>query len=195
MLFRSFIGNSLEIIESIDILQAKGPQDSTDLTIELGAEMLLLAKKVNSLEEGRKKIAKSLSDGSAFNKFVEMIAAQGGDTSFIKNTSKFTRAAKKIVINADKKGFIGSMDCESLGIASCMLGGGRNNLADIIDMSVGIEMHKKVGDQVDINEPILTIYANEKGVEEAITKAKNAVHIKNTMVNKPILCLDRISTL
>lgn len=190
-----FIGNSLEIIESIDILQAKGPQDSTDLTIELGAEMLLLAKKVNSLEEGRKKIAKSLNDGSAFNKFVEMIAAQGGDVSFINNPCKFTQATKKIVINADKKGFIGSMDCESLGVASCMLGGGRNNLADIIDMSVGIEMHKKVGDQVDINEPILTIYANEKGVEEAITKAKNAVHIQNTMVNKPILCFDRISTL
>lgn len=191
----SMIGNSLEIIESIDILKNQGPKDSTYLTIELGAEMLLLGHLVKSLEEGRKKITESLNNGSAFNKFIQMVKAQGGDISYIENPTKFSQSHKKIVLTAKENGFISRMDCESIGIASSLLGGGKFKLTDSIDPAVGIEIHAKIGDKIEKDQPIFTMHVNSKGIEEATIKLTDALSITQNLISKPTICLERISTL
>ncbi len=191
----SMIGNSLEIIESINILKNQGPKDSTYLTIELGAEMLLLGNLVKSLEEGRKKITDSLNNGSAFNKFIQMVKAQGGDISYIENPTKFTQSHQKIVLMAKENGFISRMNCEDIGIASSLLGSGKFKLTDSIDPAVGIEIHAKIGDKVQKDQPIFTMHVNSKGIEEATIKLTNAFSITQNLISKPVICLERISTL
>jgi len=191
----SMIGNSLEIIESIDILKNQGPKDSTELTIELGAEMLLLGHLVKSLEEGRKKITESLNNGSAFNKFLQMVKAQGGDLSYIENPNKFAQSHKKIVLTAKENGFISRMNCEDIGTASSLLGGGKFKLTDKIDPAVGIEIHAKIGDKVQKDQPIFTMHVNNKGIDEATIKLTNSLSITQNLISKPVICLEKISTL
>lgn len=187
------LGNALEIIESIEILQGKGPKDSVELTVELGAEMLRLGNKANSLEEGRLLVRQSLSSGRAFNKFVEMCEAQGGDVRFIHEPQRLLRARKTIAIEANKAGYIEKLDCLAFGMALGVLGGGRCQLTDVINPGVGIKMHAKVGDFIEKNEPICTVYADDKGIEEAKGRITSAINIVEIPIMKPAICHERIT--
>ena len=190
----TMIGNSLEIIESIDILHNKGPKDSVELTVELGAEMLLLGNKCDSLEAGRILVRESLASGRAFSKFVEMVEAQGGDISYILEPSRFKSAPRKIIIEAPRDGYISSIDSRTFGLAAGLLGGSRMALGDEINFSVGIEIFAKIGDYVAKGQPICIIHAEEKGIEEAELRIKNAIQLVSHPVTKPVLCKERIST-
>ncbi|MCA9508647.1 MAG: thymidine phosphorylase [Myxococcales bacterium] len=188
------IGNSLEIIESIDILHGRGPKDSQELTVELGAEMLLLAKKASSLEEGRKLVEQSLSSGRALDKFIEMVKAQGGDTKYIIEPKNFRPAQQKIVIKSKNAGYICEIDSRFVGLAAGLLGGGRTKLTDEINPSVGIEMHVKIGDHVDKDQVLCTLHADQKGIEEATLRLESAISIVPQSVTAPLLCQERLST-
>lgn len=188
------IGNSLEIVESINILKGKGPSDSQELTVELGSEMLLLAKKVDSLIEGRVMMMDVLKSGKAFDKFVEMVKAQGGDTKYILEPEMFQKASSQIVLSAKSAGYIFSLDSRSIGVACGLLGGGRAQLSDEINPRVGVQMHVKIGDKVAKNQPLCTVHADSKGVQEACLRIESAINIVPHSVNKPVLCKDRIST-
>ncbi len=190
----TMIGHALEVIETIEILKGRGPADSVELTIELGAEMLLLAKKASSLEQGRALVKDSLCSGRAFNKFIEMVKAQGGDINYIMDPSLFRSAEQKIVIEAKSAGNIFAVDSRSIGVAVGLLGGGRAKLSDEINPSVGLEMHVKIGDRVAKGQPLCTIHADQKGVLEASLRIESAITIVSQSVNKPILCKERIST-
>lgn len=190
----TMIGNSLEILESIDILRGCGPDDSTHLTIELGAEMLLLADRVNNLEEGRQAIKDSIESGKAFEKFVQMVRAQGGDESYLFEPQKLIIAPRHFIIKAQQTGFVELIDCRSLGLALGILGGGRCKLSDKIDHGVGIEMYLKIGDRVEVNQPICKVYANDKGLEQAIHKIETAIKITEQQVIKQPLFRNRITT-
>lgn len=190
----NMIGNALEIIESIDILQGRGPSDSVALTIELGAEMLLLGNRAQTLEEGRAKVKEAITSGRAFDKFVQMVRAQGGDESVVHDPKKFPMPKQKIVIESKNNGYIGSMDNHIIGVAIGILGGGRCQLTDEINHSVGIEMHAKIGDKVEKGQPLCTVYADQQGVLEAIGRIENAINIVAQAVEKPELCKDRITT-
>jgi pyrimidine-nucleoside phosphorylase/thymidine phosphorylase len=190
----TMIGNSLEIIESIDILRNKGPHDSTELTVELGAEMLLLGNKCDSLEAGRDLVRESLASGQAFTKFIEMVKAQGGDVSYVLEPCRFKPAPRKFIIEASESGYISSIDSRTFGLAAGLLGGSRMALGDEINYSVGIEIFAKIGDQVTKGQPICVIHADDKGLEEATFRIKNAINIVSYPVTKPVLCKERIST-
>lgn len=190
----TMIGNTLEIIESIDILHGRGPQDSMDLTLKLGAEMLLLARAVDSLEEGQQKLLKSIENGSAFSTFLAMVKAQGGDTKYISNPKLFAQAHKTIPILSPKDGFVASIDSRALGLAVCVLGGGRMKLSDIIDPRVGIEMHAKIGHQIVKGQPLCTLHVEEKGVEEARARVEQAIDVVRESVCSPSLITERISS-
>lgn len=189
------IGNALEIIESIDILQGRGPKDSVSLTVELGAEMLLLGNKAKTLEDGKEKVIAVLSNGQAFAKFVQMVRAQGGDERVVNEPHRFGSAPKKIVIEAKASGFIKSMDNHALGLAASILGGGRCKLTDPINHLVGIEMHKKIGNRIEMKEPICTIYADGKGIEEATLRIEKAIEIIEQETVAPELFKDRITSI
>ncbi len=190
----TMVGNSLEIIESIDILQGRGPEDSVALTVELGAEMLVLGNRATTLEEGRKQVHDVLNNGKAFNKFVQMVRAQGGDERAVQEPSRLPLASNKIVVEAKLDGFVGAVESRSIGLATNLLGGGRTKLTDKIDFGVGLTMHVKIGDKIGRGQPLCTVYAGQVGVDEALNRIENAFSIVPQAIAKPELVQDRITS-
>jgi len=189
------IGNSLEILESIEILHGRGPKDTVELILELGAEMLILGNKAKTLDEAKQLINQALTSGRAFDIFVRMVKAQGGDVQFVLEPERFKKAEKNIVIEAKDDGFIQKIDSRKIGTAVGMLGGGRFRLEDEINPRVGAELKIKIGDQVLRGQPLCIIHADQRGLDEATLRIKNAISIGKEPVSKPQLCKDRISTI
>ena len=153
------IGNALEICEVCETLKGRGPEDLTQICIELAANMLYLAGK-GELADCRTMARAQIHNGKAFAKLKEMVAAQGGDTAVLDDNAKFAQAAVKQEVPAQADGFIYSMNTEECGIASVELGAGREKKEDPIDFSAGIVLKKKVGDPVKRGEPIATFYTS-----------------------------------
>lgn len=173
------IGNSLEIIEVCDTLKCNGPNDLTEISIELAANMLYLAR-VGTLEKCRTMAQKTLDDGSAFDKFIEMVDAQGGDSCVIKKNELFQKAKISYDVRAQNEGYIYSMNTEKCGVASMVLGAGRETKESKIDFSAGIFLNKKVGDYVMSGDLIATMYSSEMGKCHEASKIFNqAIHIKS----------------
>lgn len=191
----TMLGNGLEIIESIEILKGQGPKDSVDLTAELGAEMLLLAGKAQDLTDGRRQVLQTLSSGAAFNKFVQMCEAQGGDVRFIHEPQKLFTAPTTSTVTSPRAGYIAKLDCLAFGMAINVLGGGRTKISDTIHPGVGIKMHSKLGDYVEKNQPICTLYTTDIGVQEAKHRLLGALDITEDMPVLAPLCRERISSM
>lgn len=155
------IGNSLEVIEAIDTLNGNGPEDLTEVSLHLAANMLYLAGK-GTIEECLAMAKKTIEDGSALERLVAMVEAQGGDSSVIYNTDMFEKAPFERQIVSEDEGYIVFMDTESCGIASSMLGAGRETKESKIDFSAGIIINKKVGDYVKKGDLIATMYASNE---------------------------------
>ncbi len=157
------VGNTLEVIEAIDILKGKYlPEDIKNIITELGSNMLNLAGKVNSLEEGKAKILESLRNGKGYKKFVQLVQNQGGDISYIENTDKFAKAKYIFPIIAGKSGVVEKLDAYKVGKLSVYLGAGRMKKEDNIQKEVGFVFHKKVGDKVERGEVLGYIHSNEE---------------------------------
>jgi pyrimidine-nucleoside phosphorylase len=154
------VGNALEVVECLEVLEGGGPADLRELSVELAAWMLLAGSNVQSLEAGRKCAAEMMDDGRALEKFSEIIALQGGDAHVVDNHELLPQAASQEEIYAKKAGFISSIACENVGLASMLLGGGRSRQDDPIDPAVGLILHKKVGDSVQPGESLCTVHYN-----------------------------------
>lgn len=177
------IGNSLEVIEAVNTLKGNGPKDLEDICVILATNMLELAK-IGSYEECKAKVKQSIKDGSAFNKFVEMVRAQGGDENVILDTSNFKQAPFKKEIKSKKSGYINHVNTEEYGMASLLLGAGRNKKEDEIDPSAGLILNKKTGDFVNEGDVIATMYtSSEDKFNLAEEKIINATIISS---EKPI---------
>ena len=137
-----------------------------------GDKNTVLGKRAKDLEEGRAMAEKAMADGSAFEKFRVLVQAQGGDVSYVDDVSKFPRAKFVSVVNAPRNGIISQVQARSVGEASVTLGAGRAKKSDAVDHAVGFVIHKKVGDQVTIGEPLFTIHAND---ESKLVEAREAV--------------------
>lgn len=168
------VGNNLEVIEAINTLKGNGPKDLTELCIKAGAIMLLQAKICNSFEEGEKLLQSKIENGEAFKKFVEFVEAQGGDISYVLNTSKFEKAKYEISINSNKSGYITKIDALEIGEFAMKLGAGREKIEDKIDYSAGIILSKKIGDFVNSGDELCKIYTNKENYEEIIKEIKNS---------------------
>lgn len=176
------VGNNLEVIEAINTLKGNGPKDLTELCIKAGAIMLLQAKICTSFEEGEKLLQSKIENGEAFKKFVEFVEAQGGDISYVLNTSKFEKAKYEISINSNKSGYITKIDALEIGEFAMKLGAGREKIEDKIDYSAGIILSKKIGDFVNLGDELCKIYTNKENYEEIIKEIKNSFIISE---NKP----------
>lgn len=159
------IGNSLEVVEAIETLQGKGPKDLEEMCYVLGSQMVVLAKKADTLEQAREMLEEALHSGKAFAKFKEMVANQGGDVSVIDHPEKLLTAKYEIELPAKQSGVITKLVANELGIAAMMLGAGRKTKEDTIDFAVGLKLRKKVGDAIQEGESVLTIYANQPAEE------------------------------
>ena len=171
------VGNSLEVIEAVETLKGNGPADLTEVCLNLAGNMLYLAGN-GSIEECIQMARNAIDDGSALNRLIAMVEAQDGDTSVILDTNKFAKAPYEYQVLAETEGYINTMNTESCGIASSMLGAGRETKDSVIDFSAGIIIHKKVGDYISKGECLATMYASdEKLFEAAAKKYSNAVTI------------------
>ncbi len=155
----SAIGNSLEVAEACRTLRGEGPEDLTVLSVELAADMLVLAGK-GDRAACRAAAQQCLADGTAFRKFKEMVAAQGGDISVLDDPSRFPQAKQEHIVRAPASGFLYSMDAEQCGIASMELGAGRKKKEDVIDPSAGIILKKKTGDPIREGDPLAVLYSS-----------------------------------
>lgn len=186
------IGNSLEVKEAIATLHGNGPKDFTEVCLALASDMLYLAG-LGTENECRVLANNAIKSGNAFNKFREMVVAQGGDVSVIDDPSKFPEAKYKENVYAEKSGYISKVDTEGYGIASLMLGAGRNAVGENIDYSAGIVLKKKTGDFVRVGEAIATLYTDdETRIREVIRRFNDATFISDEKPQKSNLILGRI---
>ncbi|MCI5726819.1 MAG: pyrimidine-nucleoside phosphorylase [Clostridium sp.] len=172
------VGNSLEIIEAINTLKGNGPLDLLELCFTLGSNMLLLAKRVDTLEKGRALLKENIDNGNALNKLKEFVLAQGGDVSYIDDISKFENAKYKIEVIAESNGMVTKINAQEVGIIAMEIGAGRATKEDKIDLSVGIVFNKKCSDKVKEGDVLAVIYANDKDKGE---KARQKL-LKNIII-------------
>lgn len=157
----SAVGNSLEVIEAVQVLKGELDNDLKEVCVSLASELISLVLSVSHCE-ALTMVNNALNSGKAFEKMKEWISAQGGDVSFIENTDKFPKAEYVYDVLADSDGYISSMDTEKIGLASVILGAGRENKEALIDFSAGIMLYKKTGDKIFKGEKLATLFTNNK---------------------------------
>ncbi|AFZ92745.1 MULTISPECIES: pyrimidine-nucleoside phosphorylase [Bacillus] len=171
------IGNALEVQEAIDTLRGEGPEDLNELVLTLGSQMVVLAKKAETLKEARTKLQEVMKNGKALEKFKEFLSNQGGDASVVDDPSKLPQAAYKIDVPAKEAGVVSEIVADEIGVAAMLLGAGRATKEDEIDLAVGIMLRKKVGDNVEKGEPLVTLYANRENVDDVTAKVYDNIRI------------------
>ncbi len=180
------VGNALEVCEAIDSLHGGGPTDFRDHCVTVAGIMLMLANKASSLDEAQSILIRSLDDGTAWRKFVEWIIAQGGDRAVLEAPGLLPSASLIEKLSSPQAGTIAEIDAYQVGQTAVLLGGGRARKGDPIDHAVGIVHHKKVGDQIDKGEPLLTIYANDEiKLEQARSRLLSAIRLSDEPVMPP----------
>ena len=154
------VGNSLEVEECVDILHGRGPQDLRDLSLELAAWMFHLGGRAKTIPEGRDLADRLICSGQALETFCKMVSLQGGDPAAIEDPARLPRAKHRSAITSARSGYVSAIQCEDIGTACIVLGGGRETKEDRIDPSVGIVLNKKIGDRVSAGEPLCTLHHN-----------------------------------
>ena len=181
------IGNALEVQETIDTLQGKGPKDLEELCLTLGSQMVYLAGQASSLEDAREKLIEVMNNGKALESFKTFLSAQGGDASVVDDPSKLPQAQFKIEVEAKEDGYVSEIVADEIGTAAMLLGAGRATKESEIDLAVGLMLRKKVGDSVKKGESLVTIYANRENVEDVKAKIYENMKISKEHVDAPTL--------
>lgn len=181
------IGNALEVKEAIDTLRGEGPEDLHELCLTLGSHMVYLAKQAASVSEARSKLEEAISSGRALETFKAFIAAQGGDASIVDDPSKLPAAAYRIEVKAKEAGYVSEIVADSIGTAAMILGAGRATKESEIDLSVGLMLHKKIGDEVKPGDTLVTIHSNRETVDDVIESIYESYTIASGKVERPVL--------
>ncbi len=170
------IGNNLEVIEAIETLKGQGPEDLYELTLVLGAKLLVLAKLVENENEARKLLIEKVESGQAIDKLIEMVQLQGGNSDYIKNPDLFEKAKYIVEVKSEKTGYVRHINAEDIGKVSLSLGAGRETMDSVIDMSAGIVLSKKVNDLVNKGEALAYVHGNDLDKVEAARKSILAIY-------------------
>ncbi len=185
------IGNSLEMIESFDVLKGKGPKDIKDLTYKLGAEMIKLAGIVKTDEEAYKLFDEKIASGEAGEKMKEIIKYQGGNENSYDDYSLLPVATERFEVKAKQNGYISAFNTEDIGVAAMLLGAGRKTKEDDVDPSVGIQLLKKVGDEVKEGDVIaVMIHNSEDKLKDAVKRFEQGVFYSDAKPEEFKLILD-----
>ena len=185
------IGNSLEMIESFDVLKGKGPKDIKDLTYKLGAEMIKLAGIVKTDEEAYKLFDEKIASGEAGEKMKEIIKYQGGNEKSYDDYSLLPVATERFEVKAKQNGYISAFNTEDIGVAAMLLGAGRKTKEDDVDPSVGIQLLKKVGDEVKEGDVIaVMIHNSEDKLKDAVKRFEQGVFYSDAKPEEFKLILD-----
>jgi pyrimidine-nucleoside phosphorylase len=186
-------GHSNEIVECIQVLSGGGPADLVELSIELSAWMFFLGERTKSVDEGRVLAGSLIASGHAMERFKHCIRVQGGDDLIVEQPQLLPRARSRVNVLSSAAGFIAATDCEQLGTALAMLGGGREKKEDTIDHAVGLEFHKRIGDRVEKDEPLATIHYNsDTKLVEATSLIANSYQVGEVAPREKLPLIRRI---
>ena len=188
------IGNALEVKEAIETLKGNGPIDLTELCLTLGSQMVLLAKKAETLEEARSMLEENVANGKAFKQFKIFIEAQGGDARVVDNPELLPKATHQVELPAKSSGTISEIIANDIGTAAMMLGAGRATKESEIDLAVGLVLHKKIGDAIKEGESLITIHSNDSDFNAVKEKLYQSITITTGTVQVPPLIHDVIIT-
>jgi pyrimidine-nucleoside phosphorylase len=188
------VGNSLEVIEAVETLKGKGPDDLLEVTLALGSYMLILGGKAGNFQKSRELLLGKIKNGEGLNRFKQMLLRQGGDPKFVDDYTVFPKTNYQIEVKSDKSGYINFTDAKEVGLASVELGAGRIKLDSPVDLDVGILLKKKTGDTVEKGEELARILTNdyEKGkrAEERIKNGYKIIRRKTKKLKKVLLVID-----
>lgn len=193
------IGNSQEIVESIDCLHGGGPHDLRELTLELAAQMLALTESAGpndttKLEECRKRATKALDSGKAFDRFRQMVGAQSGDIRVIDDPRLLNVSKETAILLASNKGWISGMNCREIGNAACVLGAGRLKTTDKVDPGVGLEMLCRIGDKVIAQQELVRIFhRNSRGLDDCMNRLRNSITISDQPAQPRRLIIEHVN--
>lgn len=169
------VGNALEVRLAVETLQGKGPADLTKLCLELGSQMLVLGGKAAAAEEAKAELSHLLRSGAALAKFKEFVAAQGGNARIGDDPGVLAISPRRIPVRADSSGYVGRIAAEEIGVAAMELGAGRETKDSVIDLTVGIELRRKVGDPVAAGDELAILYAKEDAAAEEVDRIARRV--------------------
>ncbi|HQE93616.1 MAG TPA: thymidine phosphorylase [Anaerolineae bacterium] len=170
------VGNSLEVCEAIDTLHGQGPADFRAHCLEVAGEMLCLGRKADTVAAGVQLATEAIATGRAWEKFRQLISAQGGDVRYVDDPARFPTAALIESVPSPKSGYLAMVRADEIGMAVLGLGGGREEKGAPLDYQVGIVLHCKVGDKVEVGEPLFTVHANDAGRrDEAVRRTLRAL--------------------
>lgn len=181
------IGNALEVKEAIDTLQGKGPDDLTELCLILGSQMVVVGGKAKDLNEAREMLLEVIKNGKALEIFKDFIEGQGGDPSVVDSPELLPQATYTFEVPSKENGFVSLIEADEVGTAAMLLGAGRATKESIIDLAVGIVLHKKVGDKVKVGESLATIHANSKNVTAVLDKLYESIEFSKVQTIPPKL--------
>lgn len=188
----NMIGNSIEVIEAIEVLKGKGPESFRNFCFDLVSELLLITKICGNKEDALKLINEKITSKEALNKFKEMIIYQHGNPNVVDDYTLFPQASNKIPVISEKSGYVSKLNALEIGLSAMQLGAGRENKNDIIDLSVGVELVKKVGSKVEKGEPLAYLYSNGKNEIQAYNKVLNSYNIIEKEVETSNIILEVI---
>ena len=174
------IGNALELKEAMDTLRGEGPDDLTELVMTLGSQMVVLGGKADTLEEARDLLQQAIDSGAALDKFRTFLKNQGGNPEVVDHPELLPQAQYQSELPAKESGVVTEIVANEMGIASMMLGAGRQTKEDDIDLSVGLVLHKKVGDSVKAGESLMTIYSNTEDIDDVKAKIYDNITISKS---------------
>lgn len=186
-------GNALEVRQAIEVLRGQGPEDLREVVLALGAELLVMAGEAASPVDGKEKLDKLLESGKAFQKFRELVAAQGGDVRAVEDPDLLPKAQKIVEINAREAGYVQAVRARAIGLAAGLLGAGREVKGQPVDPAAGVELLAKVGDQVERGQPLARLHVGRPDrLPEAIKLVESAFLIGPLPPKPSPLILDRV---
>jgi pyrimidine-nucleoside phosphorylase len=159
-----YVGNALEVIEVLDVLRGEGPEDLRELCLELSAWMFQLGGASRTIAEGKAFASELIQSGKALDKFRQMVKLQGGDVDAVDHPEKLPHAKHTLEVLSAKTGFVTAIECEAVGTACVVLGGGREKKEDSVDPAVGIVLHRKVGEPISAGESLCTVHYNAEAL-------------------------------
>ncbi|MFW5786711.1 MAG: pyrimidine-nucleoside phosphorylase [Halanaerobiales bacterium] len=189
----NMIGNALEVKEAISVLRGEGPEDLRKLCLTLGANMLELAEKENDFNKAYARLQKVIDKGQALEQFKRFIEGQGGDFSVIEEEELLPTAEYQIEVESPKEGYVEKINAREIGLSSVMMGAGRQTKEDDIDLAVGIELNKKVGDKVKSGESLAVLHLNQKkDLPQIKERVLHAYNISDEEIDKPAIIYEII---
>ncbi len=171
------VGNAVEIAECVECLRGGGPSDLMELSVELAAEMVLMGGAARTIDQARDHCRLVVDNGSALDRFRRLVIAQGGDPRAIDDLSLLPQPKGSIEVDSKVAGYVRSLDARPIGQATMLLGAGRTRVDSTIDPSVGVILHKKVGDRVEVGEPLCTVLVNETSEYEPALEMIGAAYV------------------